>query len=617
MAGVHHDSLIRRSGSWACILACWINAIASAQGPSFPQGGPQPGEYAPPNIGPAPGAPGNPGTYRPGVPENIGPAPTPGVSSMPAPAPRPGETLVVEVVFEGMKLIRGGQLAKLGTRAGEPYDPQIVEEDVKKLMKSRKFIDVAPKIQSVPQGVIVIFQVVERPIIQYIKMVGNQGVLTSTLIGKTDLKVGDGMDPYSIKEARTTSSRNVKHQEHGWDRARVSIIEGNKPGDKGAIFLIDEGRAQKVWWTKFVGNTIVTAARLRTQIEDQAADPLDFQRGREPQADRRRRTKTDRLLPRPRLLSSHGGPRVEFRRKAELADRSPLHSCEDRLTQIRNVSFIGNQQLGSAPLGKDLKLTAGEWFNQGAMNHDLNVVRDLYGGKGYVFADVQPDPRLLEGQAQMDLIYNIKEGSPYRVEDRSARIENIKGIARTPTAARSTIGFRCVPATFSTRANCVATSGGSRPASFSRPTRQRPPRSSSARWEATPTRRSPSGRRRAANDSARHPAHPIPRDQTTIAAKAPTGRAIKMCSFPSTSMGRCSPAPDRYVRCECRCPGMQRPMQHLRRCSQRRGCRPTFGSESPIKCARRRRKPANRRSFAAKARTPHTHRKTRTARTRQ
>src|SRR5260370_16027361 len=190
-------------------------------------------------------------------PENVGP-PT-------APAPRPGETLVADIVFEGLKVVRRGQLPKLGARPGEPYDPQVVEEDVKKLMKSRKFIDVSPKIQNTPQGVLVIYQVVERHIIQYIKMVGNQGVLTSTLIGKTDLKVGDGMDPYSIKEAR--DKLEVYYQEHGWDRARVTIIEGNKPGDRGAIFLIDEGRAQRVWYTKFMGNTIATGSRLRTQID--------------------------------------------------------------------------------------------------------------------------------------------------------------------------------------------------------------------------------------------------------------------------------------------------------------------------------------------------------------
>ena len=69
----------------------------------------------------------------------------------------------------------------------------------------------------------------------------------------------------------------------------------------------------------------------------------------------------------------------------------------------------------TARLSTDLKLHANDFFNQGAMNKDLGMVRDLYGSYGFVFADIQADPRLLEDSAQLDLVYNIKEGSRYRV----------------------------------------------------------------------------------------------------------------------------------------------------------------------------------------------------------
>ena len=42
-------------------------------------------------------------------------------------------------------------------------------------------------------------------------------------------------------------------------------------------------------------------------------------------------------------------------------------------------------------------------------------MQDKYGGIGYVFADIRPDPRFLEEPAELDLVYNIKEGDRYRV----------------------------------------------------------------------------------------------------------------------------------------------------------------------------------------------------------
>jgi outer membrane protein insertion porin family len=357
---------------------------------------------APPSVPPPAGAPGS-APYRPATPEVIGPPV----------APSSGETHVADVVFEGLKVVRRGQLPKLGTRPGEPYDPQIVEDDVRKLMKTRKFINVLPKIQNTPQGTgpVVIFQVVERRIIQHITMVGNQGVLTSTLIGQTDLKVGDGMDPYSIKEARDKLENY--YQEHGWDRPRVTILEGNKPGDTGATFLIDEGRSRRVWWTNFVGNTIVGAGRLRTQIDTKPPILWIFKgdlNQKRLDEDVQKLTAYYRGLG---YFQAKIGREITFDAKQNWATITFVINEGPRY-KIRNVSIVGNEKIGTDAITKDLKLNAGAWFNQGAMSHDVNLVRDLYGGQGYVFADIEPDPRLLE-QGEMDLIYSIKEGSRYRV----------------------------------------------------------------------------------------------------------------------------------------------------------------------------------------------------------
>ncbi|HEV3418253.1 MAG TPA: BamA/TamA family outer membrane protein [Pirellulales bacterium] len=405
MAGASSDPLIRRSACWALMLAWCVGGIAAAQGPALSPAGAMPAETAPQYVPPPPGAPGSAVPYRPATPENIGPPSA-------AAAPLPGETRVVDIVFDGMHSTRRNQLPKLGTRQNEIYDPQIVEDDVRKLMKSRKFIDVRADFQNTPAGVVVIFRIVERPIIQDIIVVGNQGVLSSTLIGKTDLKKGDGMDPYSIKEAR--DKLEAYYAEHGWDRARVTIIEGNKPGDRRAVFLIDEGRAQKIWWTKFVGNTIVTSGRLRTQIDTKPPIGWVFKG----YADRKKIDEdVSKLTAYYRGLGffqATVGRELDVDAKQTWVTPTFVINEGPRY-KIRTVSCNGNDKIGTDKLTKDLKLTSGQWFNQGAMNHDLNIVRDLYGGKGYVFADIQPDPRLLEGQPEMDLIYNIKEGNRYRV----------------------------------------------------------------------------------------------------------------------------------------------------------------------------------------------------------
>ena len=82
---------------------------------------------------------------------------------------------------------------------------------------------------------------------------------------------------------------------------------------------------------------------------------------------------------------------------------------------IRNVSFIGNERFNVGQLNKNLQQIAGKPFDQSTLDHDLAGIRDVYGGHGYVFADIQHDVRLSEDKPELDLVYNIAEGKQYKV----------------------------------------------------------------------------------------------------------------------------------------------------------------------------------------------------------
>ena len=88
---------------------------------------------------------------------------------------------IVEVRIEGNETVEISKLPQLNTRAGQIFDPQAIEEDVRTLHRTRKFIDVLPKYVRVRQGVVVVFTVVERPTLRYVKFVGNQRVTNRTL----------------------------------------------------------------------------------------------------------------------------------------------------------------------------------------------------------------------------------------------------------------------------------------------------------------------------------------------------------------------------------------------------------------------------------------------------
>lgn len=327
-------------------------------------------------------------------------------------APRAGEVNVREVRIEGNATTPKHKLPKLSTRAGQPFDPRVLDEDVRALDRTRKFIDVRPKYQRTPEGLIVIFQVVERPTLAEVKYVGNKGIRSKTLAKQGEIKAGDALDIHAIEDAR----RRVEqyYLDHGYAKAKVTTMEGNKPGDRRAVFLINEGTKQRVFWTDFVGNTIADDARLRTQIQ---AKPgvLWFIGG---YVDHKKIDEDlDRLTAYYRSLGffqAKIGRELQYDEDQEWLNITYVINEGPRYS-VRNVSVIGNEKFTSEEIDKLLKLRGGQFFDQNKLQADVAAIRDLYGGQGHIFSDVQSDVRFDEAAAQLDLVYDISEGKVYRV----------------------------------------------------------------------------------------------------------------------------------------------------------------------------------------------------------
>ncbi|MGQ9505965.1 MAG: POTRA domain-containing protein [Thermogutta sp.] len=325
---------------------------------------------------------------------------------------------VVEVRVVGAKnLPREKYLPSIKTRAGRPFDVQLLEEDVRRLYRTGLFVDIKTYTPKVPGGRLVVFEVLERPLLHYVKYVGQQAFDEKRLAKETGLKPGDPLDTWQVDEAQRRLERF--YREKGFPSARVTVVEGNNTTDRGAIFLINEGRRQRIFWTGFVGNTIATDARLRTQVQTKPGwfwflgglfnrEQLD--------EDVERLTAYYRGLGffRARIgrdIEVYPDP-VDSRREwvyvTYVIDEGPRY-------KVRNISFFGNEKYSNDELTQLLELKPGDYFDQNKLQMDLNKIREKYGAIGHVFADVEPDPRFLEEPGELDLVYRIDEGRAYKV----------------------------------------------------------------------------------------------------------------------------------------------------------------------------------------------------------
>jgi outer membrane protein insertion porin family len=309
----------------------------------------------------------------------------------------------------------------LRTRKGRVFDPEVLQADVHSLLDRGRFADVKTYTQETPQGMVVTFELLEPPKIEYVRFVGNKGsrwnifakgISDYALNKEVGLKKGESLNVYAVEEARRRLE-NYYH-EKGYAKAEVVILEGNKPQDRGVVFLIGEGDVERVFSTKFEGNTIATDARLKTVVKSKPGI-LYYFGGK---FDKRKIDEdVDRLTAYYRNL---GFFRARVGRYYEYNDDGDWLNVtfvidEGPRYKIREVSFAGNEKYDTDDIRTLMDLKAGDYFNQEQLLRDENTLKDLYGSRGHIFADIKAETVFFEEPGYVDLVYSIKEGDVYRV----------------------------------------------------------------------------------------------------------------------------------------------------------------------------------------------------------
>jgi outer membrane protein insertion porin family len=328
---------------------------------------------------------------------------------------------VVDVQFVGHRATKDHQIQQhVHTRRDREFDPELVQADVRRLWATGLFREVKTYTRQAEGGVVVTYEVAERPRINYIKYIGNRGHSDKALGKEHSLKVGDALSAYSAQEAR----RKIEELYHtsGFPNASVTVLEGDEKDDLGLVLLINEGQLERVSATVFEGNTIASDNRLKTQIESRPGWFWYLFRGKVDRAkieeDVQKLTAYYRNLG---YFKARVGRELEFDETGRwltikfIIDEGPRYV-------VRNVSIEGNTKFASQPVLDFLKLQSGQHFNQSSMNRDVTTIVDLYGSQGHVFADVQPDLRFLEEPGQLDLVYRIQEGDVFRVGEINVNI---------------------------------------------------------------------------------------------------------------------------------------------------------------------------------------------------
>lgn len=326
-----------------------------------------------------------------------------------------GPTILEVRVIGARRYPEAGVLNELKTRKGRPFQQQTVLEDTKRLDATQRYVmGVTVEVHQEREGVVVEFRVVERATIREIRYEGFKHLSRDEIDQTTGLRKGFPMSVAANRRAATALER--LYHSKGYLFAKVGLVEGDKDEDINVVFRVTEGPIVRVRGIEFEGNTFVSGARLKTQIDSEARILGLFGGQFNP-------AMLDHdVLKLTEYYRSFGFFDVRIRRDVRW---NPGYETVDVVFVIdegqrflvRDVRIEGNKKLDSDMLMAYNQVKAGTFYKQQEVQSSTKTMQDLYGSKGEINTFVRPVVNYEENSPEVSLVYQVNEspGQPAMV----------------------------------------------------------------------------------------------------------------------------------------------------------------------------------------------------------
>jgi len=347
--------------------------------------------------------------------------------------------IVTTIEIRGNKRIElPAIVGRLTLKPGDPYTPENIRGQIKILYETGFFEEVQVETESGAGGTALAFLVHEKPFITEIVFDGNTVLSDDKLKEKITIKSQSFLDQLQAKAS--AEKVRLAYQGDGYFNCSViPVVQTLDEDRKRLTFLVKEGDKARVKTVNFDGlhsatkdemfkvmatrewipwHGLITQLKLPSILSD--AGVLK----REEMNNDVERVK-EVLLNKGYLNARVGLPTVELSedKKWFVVTYAVM---EGEPFTIGEIGFRGNTVFEDLELRQGLRMKEGEIFQRQKLRDEITRLNDLYGSKGYSFADVSPNvvPNTTERTAS--IILTVKEGEMMRI-----RQINISGNEKT------------------------------------------------------------------------------------------------------------------------------------------------------------------------------------------
>lgn len=313
--------------------------------------------------------------------------------------------------------------ATIGTSVGEPLSTPQLSQDVAALLKLRGIDDAQVKVTDREDGTLqVTFLLSLRQRISRVLLEGNETIKTKSLMAHAQSKQGNLVD--EVEQAADRKRILEKYEKAGRYGTQVSQRLENDPDRPGEViltFVVVEAPRAKLKGTAFTGNTVVEDGELRGALMTKRPWWRYLFRMGNYYNPNFRNMDVERILSlyaeRGYLDAQVTNVTEEYLDEERSWVRIVYHIQEGEPYLLGKRTFQGNRLFSQEQLLKETRLVPGEAYSSTTAAADLEAMKGLYEGLGYLDLRVLPVLKKAPETHTVDLTYHIQEGEASRIAE--------------------------------------------------------------------------------------------------------------------------------------------------------------------------------------------------------
>lgn len=294
-------------------------------------------------------------------------------------------------------------------RAGDTFDPALVEQDVKAIYRMGFFDDVSADLSG--EGVLT-YTVKEKPYVREVKIQGNSQVARDKIETALGVTARTVLDRSKVSEG--VDKVRKLYGEQGYVNAAIDYSVAVESNNQATVTVdINEGSRLLIKKVSFEGNKAFSESELKGLIATKEEWLFSFITNRGV-LDR------DILTNDMAILSNHYYDNGYIDHKI---DEPVILKAKDGLQVVIRITEGEQYRVGKVAIGGDLiqdgrellkriKITPGQIFRGSRLREDMTALTDIYNNKGFAFVQVDPVTKVNPAEKNVDIQLLIAKGPP-------------------------------------------------------------------------------------------------------------------------------------------------------------------------------------------------------------